>query len=397
MTPGFTRYTPADGATHWLFVAGKRFVAAFESTVSDAIIDAVWWLAESDLATIESVVGAFPLTGPDAVRSFAVAELGDPNGAKDVVVTAVVRGSAVVDVFSVGGSRRFAAGGVQPWVLAEFRSVTGLVLGGDELPTGPVARTSVGSLPLAGGIVDGELLVWSAERLAPEARNAPRTRTVGGDSVSAGRDGSDAVGDETIIRPKGSSSIFAHAVDEAHAADEIHAVHTVDEMGPVEDAIPVAHELPGAVDIEPPLDPPLDPAVETPLETPVPATEPVSIQQQRPRFAVRLGSGQRFELDLPVLIGRRPSPPRLVTGEQPRLIAVPSPDNEVSSTHARIEQVGDTVVVTDLRSTNGTTVVPADGRSIRLRSGESAVVLLGAVVDIGDGNIIEITAARGDR
>jgi len=384
VTPGFTRYTPADGATHWLFVAGKRFVAAFESTVSDPIIDAVWWLAESDLATIESVVGAFPLTGPDAVRSFAVAELGDPNAAKEVVVTAVVRGSAVVDVFSVGGSRRFAAGGVQPWVLAEFRSVTGLVLGGDELPTGPVARTSVGSLPLAGGIVDGELLVWSAERLAPEARNAPRTRTVGSDSVSAGRDGGDAVGDETIIRPKGSSSLFAHAVDEAH---------TVDEMGPAEDAIPVAHELPGAVDIEPPLDPP----VEIPLETPVPATEPVSIQQQRPRFAVRLGSGQRFELDLPVLIGRRPSPPRLVTGEQPRLIAVPSPDNEVSSTHARIEQVGDTVVVTDLRSTNGTTVVPADGRSIRLRSGESAVVLLGAVVDIGDGNIIEITAARGDR
>jgi pSer/pThr/pTyr-binding forkhead associated (FHA) protein len=68
----------------------------------------------------------------------------------------------------------------------------------------------------------------------------------------------------------------------------------------------------------------------------------------------------------------------------------------VSSTHARIEQVGDTVVVTDLRSTNGTTVTPPGGRSSRLRPGESAVVLPGAVVDIGDGNIIEITDARGD-
>jgi pSer/pThr/pTyr-binding forkhead associated (FHA) protein len=68
----------------------------------------------------------------------------------------------------------------------------------------------------------------------------------------------------------------------------------------------------------------------------------------------------------------------------------------VSSTHLQLEQVGDTVVVTDLRSTNGTFVSSREGLRSRLKPGESIVVLPGARVDIGDGNIIEITPARGE-
>ena len=96
MAPGFTRYAPTAGPSRWLLIAGRRFVACVESTVPDSVVDAVWWLADSDLATIESVVGAFPLAGPDSVRSFAVAELGEPNAAGEVLVTAVVRGSAAI-------------------------------------------------------------------------------------------------------------------------------------------------------------------------------------------------------------------------------------------------------------------------------------------------------------
>ncbi|MGH1522649.1 hypothetical protein ACRAWC_00560 [Leifsonia sp. L25] len=177
MTPGFTRYAPTAGPSRWLLIAGRRFVACVESTVADSIVDAVWWLAESDLATIESVVGAFPLAAPDSVRSFAVAELGEPNDAGEIVVTAVVRGSAALDVYSVGGARRFGSGGVQPWVLAEFRSVTGLAVGGDDLPTGPAARLSIGSLPLGLGVVDGELLTWSSTPLERVERTAGRGRS----------------------------------------------------------------------------------------------------------------------------------------------------------------------------------------------------------------------------
>ncbi|HEY2557957.1 MAG TPA: FHA domain-containing protein, partial [Diaminobutyricibacter sp.] len=59
-------------------------------------------------------------------------------------------------------------------------------------------------------------------------------------------------------------------------------------------------------------------------------------------------------------------------------------------------QVGDTVVVTDMRSTNGTFVSSREGLQSRLKPGESIVVLPGARVDIGDGNIIEITPARDE-
>ncbi|MFF1634345.1 FHA domain-containing protein [Leifsonia sp. NPDC058248] len=386
MTPGFTRYAPSGAPSRWLFVAGLRFVAVFDSTVSDEILDSVWWLARSELATIESVVGAFPLTGPDAVRSFAVAELGEPNAANEVLVTAVVRGSAAIDVFSVGGSRRFTAAGVQPWVLAEFRSVTGLVLGGDDLPTAPVARAGAGSLPLGSGVVDGELLAWSSTPIP----SVPRTP-----SVQKAADAPDARGavesaapiDDTVIRARGGASLFGHGGAEAAVgADALHA-------GAEPASAP--HELPGAVDIEPPSDTP-ESRASWATDAEPPATQPDPVVLPPGRFAIRVGSGDILALDVPVLIGRRPAPLRVASGAEPRLIAVPSPEHQVSSTHVLIEQSGDAVVITDLRSTNGTTVTPAGGPTARMRPGQSLVVLPGTRVEIGDGNIIEITAAPGE-
>jgi len=99
-----------------------------------------------------------------------------------------------------------------------------------------------------------------------------------------------------------------------------------------------------------------------------------------------------MELDVPIVIGRRPALQRVESGVAPRLVTVQSPEQEVSSTHVRVEQSGDAVVVTDLRSTNGTRVHRPGGSAERLRPGESTVVLPGTVVEIGDGNIIEITA-----
>ncbi|MGN7801068.1 FHA domain-containing protein [Leifsonia sp. 22587] len=408
MTGGFIRYAPTAGPSRWLLVAGRRFVAAVESTVSDEIVDAVYWLADSDLATIESVVGAFPLAGPDSVRSFAVAELAEPNAAGEVTVTAVVRGSAAIDVFSVGGARRFSAGGVQPWVLAEFRTVTGLVLQGDDAATGPVARLAIGSLPLGIGVADGELLTWTLTPIERAERSAApahaETAAEAPDDGSAG-----PAAEETIIRDRNrSSSLFGRGAGAAADDPEVvpPAVH------------PAAHELPGAVDIEEPTAAPapgpasaaprIPPPPAGPLErdTPsapltvvptdeLPITEPVVAPPPRATFAVRLPSGDTIALDAPVLVGRRPTMQRVESGETPRLATVASPTQEVSSTHARIEQSGDAVVVTDLRSTNGTVVTgPAGAR--RLRPGESVVVLAGARVEIGDGNIIEITARRDE-
>ncbi|MDN4596306.1 FHA domain-containing protein [Leifsonia virtsii] len=415
MAGGFVRYAPTAGPSRWLLIAGRRFVAAVESTVADEIVDAVYWLADSDLATIESVVGAFPLAGPDSVRSFAVAEIADPNAAGEVTVTAVVRGSAAIDVFSVGGARRFSAQGVQPWVLAEFRNVTGLVLQGDDAPTGPVARLAIGSLPLRIGVADGELLTWT---LTPIERAERSAQPAVAPAVAPG-----PAAEETIIRERNSSSrLFGGGASEPDGSE-------FDGREQVPPAVrPAAHELPGAVDIEEPTVVPPPPAVPAPANAAAPAvpaaapiapptwhdtpsaapaplttgqqdafppTEPVVLPPAPATFAVRLPSGDTRLLDTPLLVGRRPVPQRVSDGVEPRLVTVVSPTQEVSSTHVRIEQSGDAVVVTDLRSTNGTLVTgPAGAR--RLRPGESVVVLAGARVEIGDGNIIEITSRRDE-
>ncbi|MDJ0334697.1 FHA domain-containing protein [Salinibacterium sp. G-O1] len=95
-------------------------------------------------------------------------------------------------------------------------------------------------------------------------------------------------------------------------------------------------------------------------------------------------------LDRPARVGREPSAPRIATGVAPALIRVDSPSNEVSGTHLEVRQVGSSVVVTDLRSTNGSVVMQPGSIPRKLRQGESLVISPGALVDIGDKNILEI-------
>jgi pSer/pThr/pTyr-binding forkhead associated (FHA) protein len=103
-----------------------------------------------------------------------------------------------------------------------------------------------------------------------------------------------------------------------------------------------------------------------------------------------VGVSETIMLDQPTIIGRNPRAPGLPYGADARLVTVPSPELEVSSSHVEIQQVGEAVVVTDLRSTNGTFILHQDRAPERLRPGESRVLPAGAALDIGDGNIIEI-------
>jgi len=113
-------------------------------------------------------------------------------------------------------------------------------------------------------------------------------------------------------------------------------------------------------------------------------------------FGFRVGSSRTVTLDAIVYLGRRPSAPRIVRGGIPRLVRVHSETNEVSSTHVELRQTGRTVVVTDMRSTNGTTVQLPGYPARRLRQGESVVVTAGTMIDIGDKNVIEILRLAAD-
>jgi len=105
------------------------------------------------------------------------------------------------------------------------------------------------------------------------------------------------------------------------------------------------------------------------------------------RFSI---GGAVHHLDAVCLIGRKPAGPRIATGAAPRLVRVDSPTHEVSGSHLELRQVGSSVVATDLQSTNGSVVSVPGSAPITLLRGASMVVSPGTLIDIGDGNVIEI-------
>lgn len=128
-----------------------------------------------------------------------------------------------------------------------------------------------------------------------------------------------------------------------------------------------------------------------PVDEPVLAPPPAANAPLEPQFfGFRMGSSATVLLDAVAYIGRKPSVPRVMRGGRPRLVRVQSPTGEVSSTHCELRQQGSTVVIQDLTSTNGTRIA-VPGFAVRtLRPGESAVIPVGTLIDIGDRNIIEI-------
>jgi hypothetical protein len=103
-------------------------------------------------------------------------------------------------------------------------------------------------------------------------------------------------------------------------------------------------------------------------------------------FGYRLNGSQPFALDLPHFFGRNPKRP--ATGG--RIVVLQSSTKSVSATHVQVAQVGDSVVVTDLKSTNGTSLIVPGSSWQRLAAGQSLAVPAGTFIDVGDGNVIEI-------
>ncbi|MEV4777065.1 FHA domain-containing protein [Microbacterium sp. LWH12-1.2] len=100
---------------------------------------------------------------------------------------------------------------------------------------------------------------------------------------------------------------------------------------------------------------------------------------------IRMSTGQVIGLDRTVIIGRRPRSTRASGANMPHLVAVESPQQDISRSHLEIRPEGDTVVVIDLHTTNGSTLLRPGADPLRLHPGEQTLVLSGDVVDLGDG------------
>jgi hypothetical protein len=122
-------------------------------------------------------------------------------------------------------------------------------------------------------------------------------------------------------------------------------------------------------------------------------TEPVAAPEA-PKLVLVLPSGAREPLTHTVLVGRSPSVSKVTGGQIPRLITMGNADQDISRNHAQFALEGGTVVVTDLHSRNGTSIVLPGKSPQKLRAGEPTSVIVGTVVDFGGGVTITVDEDR---
>ena len=111
---------------------------------------------------------------------------------------------------------------------------------------------------------------------------------------------------------------------------------------------------------------------------------------QAPHFYLELADGSRELLNQTVIMGRAPSVSKVPGGDVPRLVTVAGPDQDISRSHVQFGVEGETVVVTDLHSRNGTMVSLPGRAPQQLRAGETTAIILGTVVDLGAGVTVTV-------
>lgn len=174
---------------------------------------------------------------------------------------------------------------------------------------------------------------------------------------------------------------------------------------------PPGFEAPGAAVPPPPAYPPVDPGdIDHDGHTVAGGWDPNQFARQQPGIPGQpqapsvtavpvaklvFSSGETVEVDRAVLIGRAPEARRFTSTEQPRLVTVPSPNQEISSTHLEVRPGSGadhgSAVVTDMGSTNGTVLQLPGLPPEDLQPGIAVQLIPGSVIDLGDGVTVQVT------
>ncbi|WP_447652699.1 FHA domain-containing protein [Microbacterium sufflavum] len=342
----------------------------------------------------------------------------DDAGTALPVHTGIVLAAAVsaelepADAEALGGS----AGPAPVLAEAPRPAASAVPSGTPAAPAAPVAGTAVplppppSGLPVPGG--------FASEDAAADAA-----------AVAAADEGPTAADEPQEAEQPPATADDAATTDDAATSDD---AATTDDAGPGDDAAPDATLVPTEATLAPPVDEfdhlwgatvhtPIEAAAVRPSEEPESAPVPppaagdhdgstISAAElrdlrQQPAAApdaptevipvaapaavstgrIRVSTGQVVTLDRTVIIGRRPRSTRASGANMPHLIAVESPQQDISRSHLEVRPEGDTVVVIDLHTTNGSTLLRPGADPVRLHPGEQTLVLSGDVVDLGDG------------
>jgi hypothetical protein len=128
---------------------------------------------------------------------------------------------------------------------------------------------------------------------------------------------------------------------------------------------------------------------------PVPGQEMAPDVVSQPVASLVFSTGEVLAVDRTVLVGRAPEARRFASHDQPHVVTVPSPQQEISSTHLEIRPGAGAdhgaAIATDLGSTNGTVLALPGLDPEEMKPGIAVSLVPGAVLDLGDGVTIQVT------
>ena len=265
-------------------------------------------------------------------------------------------------------------------LVSELEHATKVVL------RGPAVATFVadgGPMEVAGAVdttwVERSLpgVVAMAIQVDPAAQDEGESLTIGSGLVRLARFEQPAVtgGIDDTADPVG-----------AQDADDVDGGAEVEDEGVVHEEVPLGEvaDLPLVEDVG---DAEPEPAAGTPIWAPQPEAGPVA--------RLLFSNGDVVEVDRMILVGRAPEAHRYTLTEEPLLVTVTSPQQEISSTHLEVRpgsgaDLG-SAMVTDLGSTNGTVLIQPGQQPEDLHPGISVALVPGAIIDLGDGVSIQVT------
>lgn len=418
------RYVPATGAEHWRVALAPAAAVALPANVSIPTVEAVWRrLEERGIgAVIEALTGAFG-TSLAAIPDFILAIV-EGDGLR-----VAVRGPVELVVETESGPLSVSGHGVSTWAerhIPGVRRASALFAeAADEAASLPFVEGVVAADSVTVDLTDARPGVRSASPFVAAPTAPPRAPApvpapvpvVAAPAAAAEAQPEPAAVPEPRVTPPATEAEAGPADDDipfdespgaqtfvplgdTAAADE-HAMiwgeTVVRPTLPAEQSDPADAPLPAddATVVSSPAGPAGDHDGETIAVADIRSArrgEPAVYEsteivpaRRLARGRIRVSDGQVVELDNTVIVGRRPRSSRSTGDMLPTLVAVESPEQDISRNHVEIRAEGEHVLVVDLDTTNGSVLLRGGNDPVRLHPNEPTMVVSGDVLDIGDG------------
>ena len=381
-------FTPGVVGSTLAIVSGARLLLV---RVDDdaAAIDALWTAIGSG-ESLQSTLDVLTANGLSKAPAFALAEV-TSDGAGGSTINCIVRGDVSLDIATTAGPRSVDAVRATTWVEETVGGVESFTASGGAAVGSPlpVAVGAVWASSLSWTVGDGSAPVAPVALVAPVAEVTPVTPV---EPLAPEPPVAATVAEHTITAQTVTSAVIEDEIG-ASAYDKLFEEETV--VRSIEDAA----VRPETEDEHEPSAPSQggDHDGMTVMTSDIAKLRAGRKTKQTeepppppsPRYLLHLSTGSVEVLDGTALVGRAPSVSKVSGGTVPKLIAIPG-NQDISRNHVQFSVEGDTVVVTDLNSRNGTSIVLPGKPPQLLRQGETSSVLAGTLVDLGGGITITV-------